>query len=69
MTKLPFYEEHDDCTVYFIEIDEDGGEDIDDYTPAELGRACDSWGCFVIDHTEVEWIRMNVYSVTVYYEN
>ena len=67
MKKLPFYQEEDNCTIYFIEIDEDAGEDIDDYTPEALGKACDSWGCFCIDTVEVDWIRLNVYSVTIYY--
>lgn len=69
MKKLPFSEEHDCYAVYFVEIDEDAGEDIDDYTPAELGRACAGWGYYDFDSTEVEWIRANIYGITVYYEN
>ena len=67
MTHLPFYEEDDGCTTYFIEIDEDAGEDIDDYTTEELGKSCDRWGCFLVDKVEVDWIRLNIYSVTIYY--
>jgi hypothetical protein len=66
MTKLPFYEEHNNCTVYFIEIDEDNGEDIDDYTPEELAEACDFWYDLGVGKIEIDWLNTNVYSVTVY---